>query len=192
MPEAAIDLAPFRVSICGLGEMAEHEGAGITHLVSILDPDWPVPTACAAIVPPRRAEFRFHDIIDPVPGHVPPRIGDVEKLLAFGRTIEAGAHVLVHCHAGQSRSTAAAVVLLSQACPALSPEAAFAAVLRMRARAWPNLRILEFGDALLQRRGAIIAAAGNCYRQGLDRDPLLMQALLDGGRGREITAALGR
>ena len=61
----------------------------------------------------------------------------------------------------------------------------------MRPRAWPNLRILEFGDALLGRNGEIVAAASAVYRRVLDREPHLQEAMIDGGRGREIIAALG-
>ena len=64
------------------------------------------------------------------------------------------------------------------------------AVARMRPRAWPNLRILEFGDALLERNGEIVAAAAAIYRRALDREPYLQETMIDGGRGREVIAAL--
>ena len=61
----------------------------------------------------------------------------------------------------------------------------------MRPLAWPNLRILEFGDALLGRNGELVAAAPAIYRRVLDRDPSFQEAMIDGGRGREVVAALG-
>ena len=50
--------------------------------------------------------------------------------------------------------------------------------------------MLEFGDALLGRDGEIVAAAALIYRRVLDRDPLIEEAMIDGGRGREVAAAL--
>ena len=60
----------------------------------------------------------------------------------------------------------------------------------MRPRAWPNLRMLEFGDGLLGRNGEIVAAVAAIYRRVLDREPLLQEAMIDGGRSREVLAAL--
>ena len=68
--------------------------------------------------------------------------------------------------------------------------AALDAVAALRPRAWPNLRILEFGDELLCRNGEIVAAVGAIYRRVLDRDPAFQEAMIDGGRGREVMAAL--
>jgi hypothetical protein len=40
----AFPLSP-RVTICGIPELGEHCAAGVTHVLSILDPDWPDPPA---------------------------------------------------------------------------------------------------------------------------------------------------
>ena len=186
------NLTRFRVTICGIPELDEHSAGGITHVLSILDPDWPDPPVFAMFPPHRRLALRFHDIIEPVPERLAPSRGDVERLLAFGRELHEppGSHLLVHCHAGVSRSTAAATLILAQAHPDRPAGEVFAAVARIRPRAWPNLRMLEFGDALLGRRGEIIAAAGATYRRVLDRDPLFQEAMIDSGRAREVIAAL--
>lgn len=182
--------ATFRVTICGIPELDEHCAAGVTHVLSILDPEWPDPSAFEAFPPHRRLALRFHDIIEPVPNRLPPSRRDVEQLLAFGRELDAG-HLLVHCHAGVSRSTAATTLILAQALPDRPATEVFDAVVRLRPRAWPNLRMLEFGDELLGRNGGIVTAAAQVYRRVLDRDPLWQEAMIDGGRGREVIAALG-
>lgn len=183
----------FRVTICGIPELDGHCGAGVTHVLSILDPDWPDPSAFDTFPPHRRLAMRFHDIIEPLQGRRLPGRENVEQLLAFGREIRGGspAHLLVHCHAGLSRSTAATALILIQSQPDRPAAAAFETIAGIRPRAWPNLRILELGDALLRRNGEIVAAAGSVYRRMLDLDPSLAQTMIEGGRGREVKIALG-
>ena len=67
--------------------------------------------------------------------------------------------LLVHCHAGVSRSTASAVLLLAQRDPARDPGDIVDEVVRRRPQAWPNLRIVEIGDRLLGRRGPALWSA---------------------------------
>jgi predicted protein tyrosine phosphatase len=100
--------------------------------------------------------------------------------------------VLIHCHAGQSRSTASAALLIAQARPDLSPGHIYTAIVRARPRAWPNLKILELGDALLGRGGALTAAVGPVYLAMIEREPILEELFIDGGRAREVQAAFGR
>ena len=64
------------------------------------------------------------------------------------------------------------------------------AVAQLRPRAWPNLRILEFGDALLGRNGELVAAVVAIYRRFLEREPTFEEAMIDAGRSREVIAAL--
>jgi predicted protein tyrosine phosphatase len=184
-------LAPFQVTICGIDELGFHWEAGVTHVLSILDPGWPEPEALGAFDAHRRLELRFHDVIEAGPGWIAPERLDVEQLLSFGRDLTGarGTHLLVHCHAGVSRSTAAATLILAQARPDRPAEEVLRAVVLQRAHAWPNLRILELGDALLDRRGEIVDAARAHYRRRLEREPWMIEQMIDGGRGREVAEA---
>jgi predicted protein tyrosine phosphatase len=186
------EFARFAVTICGIEELPGHCRAGVSHVLSILDPDWPEPAAFAAFGPHRRLELRFHDIIDETPNAILPQRHDIDRLLEFGRELAGspGNHLLVHCHAGISRSTAATALILTQARPQRSAAEALEAVVRLRPQAWPNLRILELGDELLGRGGEIVAAAYALYRRAMARDPYLERAMMAGGRGREVAAAL--
>ncbi len=150
----------FRFTICGIPELGSHCEAGVTHVLSILDPEHPEPPEFEDYAPHRRLALRFHDIIEPTPGRYAPSRDDVIRLLEFGRELsDADAcHLLVHCHAGVSRSTAATALILAQAHPARPARDVLDAVSQIRPRAWPNLRILEYGDDLLGRRGEIVAA----------------------------------
>src|SRR5690349_13870359 len=133
----------MRITICGIPELDQHCEAGVTHVLSILAPDLPEPEAFLAFPPHRRLELRFNDVIEPAPGAILPETDHVVQLLAFGRDAMAAgeaAHVLVHCQAGVSRSTAATALLLAQAEPGRPAAEIFAEIARLRPRAWPNLR----------------------------------------------------
>src|SRR5580704_10138811 len=94
-------------AICGLDELIGHQGRGVTHILSILDPEWPDPVAFQAYDPHFRATLRFHDAIEPDPDILLPQRGDVAAILTFGRDAAEAGGLLIHCHAGISRSTAA-------------------------------------------------------------------------------------
>ena len=182
---------PFRITVCGLDELASQAAAGVTHILSILDPGWPEPEVLRNFDVDRRLRLHFHDVIEPLPGWIAPERWDVDLLLAFGRNVaDAGAHLLVHCHAGVSRSTAAAILILAQRHADRPADEALAEVARLRPRAWPNLRMLELGDAALGRNGEIVAAVRAQYRRVLAREPQLAEAMIGGGRGREVAAAV--
>ena len=132
-----------RITICGIPELGEHCAAGVTHVLSILGPNSPDPPELAAFAPHRRLILRFHDVVEPQPDQIAPTREDVERLLVFGREVSETpeAHLLVHCRAGVSRSTAAAALILMQANPEWPASAALDAVAAIRPRAWPKPKI---------------------------------------------------
>jgi predicted protein tyrosine phosphatase len=183
----------MKITICGIPELASHSEAGVTHVLSILDPAWPDPDAFADFPPHRREALRFHDVIEPTQGAVP-TAAHVARLLAFGEdVVVAGTatHLLIHCHAGISRSTAAAALLLAQADRARTAEDIFVEIARLRPRAWPNLLLLELGEAALGRKGEIAPAVAAQYRRVLAADPQFGEFIIDAGRGREVALATG-
>lgn len=181
---------PFRMTVCGLDELPGHCAAGVTHVLSILNPEMPAPSAPGDY---QRVELRFHDVIAPAPHVHPPSLEHVRGILGFGRDLlaapRAGAHLVVHCHAGVSRSTAAMLLILAQAEPARPAGDLAAELLLIRAKAWPNLRIVEFGDQMLGLDGALIKAAAAIYRRQLEQRQYLAEIMIANGRGREIAAA---
>jgi predicted protein tyrosine phosphatase len=81
--------------------------------------------------------------------------------------------------------------MIAQARPRAEASAVAQEILRIRPQAWPNLRIIEIGDAMLNRGGEIIEAVKGIYRVQLGRRPELATAMSSGGRGREVAAAAG-
>jgi len=181
---------PFGLTVCGIEELTGHSAAGVSHVLSILDPGWPVPEAFGTFGEHAKLELRFHDVIEVASGTMPPSEADVRAVLAFGRDLEAEAasRLLVHCHAGISRSTASMALILAQARPALGAETILQGILGIREKAWPNLRILEIGDAMLGREGTLPAAAAALYRHQLNIRPHLGEVMRNAGRGREVDA----
>jgi len=183
----------MKITICGIPELGEHCAAGVTHVLSILDPGWPDPEAFAAFPPHHRQALRFHDVLAPVSDiTVVPNALHVAHLLAFGDDVMVAgdaAHLLIHCHAGVSRSTAAAALLLAQESPSRSAVDIFAEIGRLRPRAWPNLRLLELGEAALNRPGELVPAVAAQYRRVLIAQPGFAAYLAENGRAREVELA---
>lgn len=181
---------PFGITVCGLDELGGYCALGVSHVLSILDPGFPALAVFGAFGEHERLELRFHDTIEEQGDMIAPRPEDVVRLLRFGRDLlhepAAQAHLLVHCHAGVSRSTAAMILLLAQARPDRPAAEAVAELLRIRPNAWPNLRIVELGDAVLGRNGEVVAAVQEHYRAVVLRDPEHGRAMIRCGRGREV------
>lgn len=184
------DVVPFGTTVCGIDELEDFAAAGVSHVLSILDPGYPVPPAFSGFPAHAKLELRFHDIIKPRPGEILVTRADVDLLLAFGRDLmaepRAARHLLVHCHMGISRSTASMILLLAQARPDLSAEDIVSEVVRIRPRAWPNLLLIRHGDDLLSRRGALVDAARARYRQCLADKPELADFFRSVGRDEEV------
>ena len=182
------------LTVCGLEEIEQHGSRAVSHVLSILDPDWPDPSF--ALYPPHsRTVLRFHDAIEPAPGTVLPTAADVDAILAFGRSIEtnaggAEAHLLVHCHAGISRSTAAMTAILAQARPDAPEDAVLDQVAAIRPQAWPNLRMIELTDAALGRSGRLVQAVAALYGRRLAAKPDLAEVMARLNRAREVEIGL--
>jgi predicted protein tyrosine phosphatase len=179
------------LTICGLDELDGHSARGVSHILSILDPGWPEPEALSAFDRHCRATFYFHDAIEPAPGVVLPQKSDVEAILAFGRAAGRDpSHLLIHCHAGISRSTAAMLMILAQAFPGETEDAIADRLTRIRPQAWPNSRMVGFADEILGRDGRLGVAIRRIYARHLARRPELGEAMRQANRAKEVEFGL--
>jgi predicted protein tyrosine phosphatase len=179
------------LTICGLDELDYYSAQGVSHVLSILDPEWPEPAAFSAFDPHLRTTLYFHDAIEPAPGIVLPQKSDVEAILAFGRDVgDDLRHLLIHCHAGISRSTAAMAMILAQAFPHENEDAIVGRLMRIRPQAWPNSRMIGFADELLGRNGQLRAAVSNIYARRLATLPELAETMRRLDRAREVELGL--
>jgi predicted protein tyrosine phosphatase len=184
------------LTVCGLEELDGYSGRRVTHVLSILDPACPDPESFGRWDRHHRLTLRFHDIIEPMPGQVLPERAHVEQILAFADDLAADAHqreeghLLVHCHMGISRSTAAMIMLLAQAYPAEDEAAIVARLTAIRSQAWPNLRMIGFADEILGRGGRLSAEVSRLHARQLADKPHLADTFRRFGRAREVDAAL--
>jgi predicted protein tyrosine phosphatase len=184
------------LTVCGLEELETHRERRVTDVLSLLDPGTPEPSAFDAYNEHHRVTLRFHDILEPQLGLITPEGKDVETILNFGKELEGREaysgerHLLIHCHMGISRSTAAMAMLLAQAHPEQEEEAIAQRLTSIRPKAWPNSRMIAFADEMLGRDGQLTLAARQMYGRLLALQPHLAEVMRRIGRGREVEMAI--
>lgn len=183
-----------RLTICGIPELGTFQNAAVTHVLSILDPDHPEPSDFAAYGPHKRLTLRFDDIISQDQGDALPERHHIEALLEFGKGLAGSIgdpleHLLVHCHAGISRSTASMAILLAEARPEADEDSIFAHIREIRAQAWPNSRMVGMADDLLGRDGKLVAALRRHYTAQIKLRPDIAEMIERVGRKAEILMA---
>src|SRR5690606_37115701 len=189
-------LALSLLTICGIAELPGHGARDVTHVLSLLDPDWPELEVFRRYGAHHRRILHFNDIIEPQPGRIMPTPDDVAAILEFGQELQASqagrceGHLLVHCHMGVSRSTAAMLSLLAQAYPYEDEDRLFARLRSIRPQAWPNSLMVSFADEQLRRGGRLTAALRRHYGLRLRRDPEVGEWMTRLGRRREVEMAV--
>lgn len=141
MFELRIDTAPKALALL--------EQGWPTRAVSLVGDDlrFPLPQFGA-----HHLIVRFHDVeSDELGGFIAPTIAQIEAVLAHCRGLAPTDRLLVHCHAGKSRSPAMAIGILVD--NGIDPEDAFARVKAMRPALIPNRLIIRQIDELLGLAG---------------------------------------
>jgi predicted protein tyrosine phosphatase len=132
-----------------------------THLLGILDPLYPEPVCYDHERSARTMlVLRFFDIDVAEPEG--PAAAHVEDIMAFVDKLRMECdhcrpRLLVHCHAGISRSTASAYIALARELGLDRAEDAFAHLLGVTATPWPNRRLVHLADQLLSAGGRLLA-----------------------------------
>jgi predicted protein tyrosine phosphatase len=131
-----------------------------THLISLMDTPDAVPTP-KGIAKDNHLKLGFHDVIESTTEKTPPNIGDIRKLISFGKDwAKLDTPIVVHCTAGVSRSPAAALILSVLREP--DSEARLATYLRMKAPyCVPNELMIELADTELGLGERLIKATQN-------------------------------
>lgn len=131
--------------------------SGASHLLTLLS-EGAVFTPPPAFAAPRLLHLTMHDIAEAREGLTPPSRAHVEAVLSFARGWDRRAPLVVHCHAGISRSTAAAYAIAAALQPERDEDELARELRRLSPMATPNPLIVAHADALLGRKGRMIAA----------------------------------
>lgn len=160
-------------AVCGIDQLPDYQAQQVTHVLSLLDPNWPTIEAFAAFGHHERTIISFHDIITASLGKALPQRQQVHEILRLGDHLSSLAadaqpvHLLVHCHMGVSRSTAAMLIILAQAHPDQPEDRLFAHLREIRPQAWPNSVMIGLADDMLGRNGRLVAALRTHYAHQL-------------------------
>ncbi|MEP6828888.1 MAG: hypothetical protein ABI963_00995 [Rhizomicrobium sp.] len=147
-----------RVLVCPLSGLDDAlESHRPSHLVTLLSPQHMIPTP-AGFDPSRHLRLGMDDVGDPQAADNPPGRADVDRLLAFARSWDEQAPLLIHCWAGISRSMASAFTVLCDRL-GLGHEIEIALAMRRRApHASPNRLLVRHADDALGRGGRMMTA----------------------------------
>lgn len=184
----SVPITAFDVTICGIPELEGFCTQGMTHVLSILDPNLDDPEAFQRFAPHERTILRFHDDVRVAQGRVPPKREHVQALLDLGEKLRSqaeGTRLLVHCHMGVSRSTAAVAIILAQHYPGNEAEA-FDKIRSIRPFSWPNSRMIGMADEMLGCGGRFVEALEHHQREVLEIHPEMSDLMMRVGRGHEI------
>lgn len=145
--------------------------ADITHVVSINDPDTRPPSALEGHRRRHRGRhlvLHFHDVSSVDRHLTTPTRDHVKQILKFAEQCGDQHNVLVHCAAGISRSSAAALAIIASKLKPSSRSAheAVRIVMAVKQTIYPNRLMVALADDLLGYRGALTAAHGATFRGG--------------------------
>ena len=146
------------IHVCSLARLySTVEQTGARHVVTLLGADDYIDRP-SSVPADNHLFLRMHDISEPLDGHVAPDAEHVASLVGFVRGWDRAAPLVVHCWAGISRSTAAAFVSVCALKPERDEHEIAWAIRRASPTATPNIRIVRFADAMLDRKGRMVAA----------------------------------
>jgi predicted protein tyrosine phosphatase len=152
------------IQVCSLARLADTVAAiEASHVLTLINDRTPV-TRPAAIPADRHLYIPMSDILEPLDGHILPAEAHVRRVIDFATGWDRAQPMVVHCYAGVSRSTAAALITACALRPERS-ERAVAALIRERSpTATPNLKLVAVADDILGRGGRLYDAAASIGR----------------------------
>jgi predicted protein tyrosine phosphatase len=159
----------FDLKITNLPDAVTMASEWATHTISILDPElykypdiFELPKARHGAIIRR---FYFHDVekYESVLFEFKQLVSkeQLEEVLAFTARLQDDDKLLVHCHAGISRSTAVASAILCQ--HGLNPVDAVKEIYQQRPLAIPNMLVVRLMDDLLNLDNELIVAHENYH-----------------------------
>jgi len=132
-----------------------HRCAEITCLVSIGDPHDELPAGYDNV--PHKLRLLVADVVTELGATEE----DIRRIIQLAEGLRSGTgRILIHCEAGVSRSSAAALIMYACWLGPGGEQEALRRVLAQRPIAIPNRRMVELADRLLDRRGRLAEVLG--------------------------------
>jgi len=156
--------------VCGRTSVKNYLDAPVTHFVTLIDPGEKEPAQQPRLAK-HRLQLVFSDL-DDIEIHLPrfaryvaPEERDINELISFGHKLSDldDWGLLANCEAGISRSTAAAITILTAS--GYDPDTAFSIVQNVCPEMLPNRRILRIADGLLSTKGLLHGLAESHRRE---------------------------
>ncbi len=152
------------IHVCPLSAVPDVVAAcSASHLLTCLQDEIVVETP-ALIKPELHVRLHVDDISQPILGYVAPNEQHVASLIDFALAWGGQGPLVVHCWAGISRSTAAALISLCALNPKISEQLIAMRLREASPTAYPNRLLIKLADAALGRRGRIIDAVESIGR----------------------------
>lgn len=126
-----------------------------SHLISVIQPEYQ-PSTPTEITVANHLRIQIHDISESTDGLIHPGEAHIRTLIEYLHDWQMDAPLLVHCYAGISRSTAAA--LIAHVIKKGDPESAAIALRKAAPHARPNTLMVALADDILGLGGRLIKA----------------------------------
>jgi predicted protein tyrosine phosphatase len=122
--------------------------------------------------------YSFHDVENDeseelAHEYVVPKRQDMVDILEAAAMVPKDGKLLVHCTAGKSRSTAAAMGILIQS--GMTPQEAFDKVKMLQPSMFPNRLMIEYVDDILDLQGTLVSIVKTYYAEKLHLFPKLVE-----------------
>jgi predicted protein tyrosine phosphatase len=153
---SAVDVTELTIEVASRAEASDilrspRRCAEITFLLSIGDSGDELPVGYHNVA--RKLRLLVADVVTELGASE----ADVQQIIRLAEDLRSGTgRVLIHCEAGVSRSTAAALIMHAYWLGPGSEREAMRRVLAQRPIAIPNRRMVELADNLLDRGGRLV------------------------------------
>jgi len=155
-----VDITELTIEVASRPEAGDiltstHRCAGVAFLVSIGDSYDEVPAGYDTF--PRKLRLLIADVNTELGATE----DDVQQIIRLAQDLRSDTgRILIHCEAGISRSTAAALIMYACWLGPGREREAMSSVMAQRPAAIPNRRMVEIADRLLDRGGHLVEVLG--------------------------------
>ena len=151
----ADNIVPY-IQICSLEAAREADVKAYDGIITIEDQAIADPFRVASDDPPQRI-LSFDDISAPIDNWVAPEDHHIRSALVFARRWDQPS-LLIHCHAGMSRSPAIALAVLADWLGEDLEDEAVKELIKVAPLCTPNMLVVKITDRVLNRAGRLVEA----------------------------------